>query len=74
MMKINLLKPTPKRPAYDVWFKYEKPDSLIDRLKNDITLITPRNNFVACFYNENCAIPHTTGTQYVMLHGEIYQV
>ena len=75
MIKLNMLRPICKKPTWTIWFKYEKPDSLINQLELDIKLITPRKDkYVAGFSSESgCLISHP-GSSYVKLHGEIYRV
>jgi hypothetical protein len=73
MTKINLLHPTIKRPNYDIWFKYEKPESMIDRIAKDMELIRPRGR-ITTFVTECSCLPILLGATYVELHGEIYQV
>jgi hypothetical protein len=74
MTKINLLRPTVHKFNYSIWFKYENPESVIDRIHNDLKLITPKLRGAAAYTKECCCLPTAHTATYVELHGEIYQI
>ena len=73
MIKLNLLRPKYRRPHWDIWFKYENPKTMIDRLGDDIRLITPRVRSVG-YFDERLCLPMAESYGYIELHGEIYRV